>query len=55
MKNKRIRITLAAIVAAMFASAFAACNIYEKEELEIRQCPQVQDTITTPGWDDMGR
>lgn len=51
MKNRRIRIALAAIVAALFASAFAACNVYEKGELEIRRCPQVQDTIIMPGWD----
>lgn len=51
MKNKRIRIALVAIVAALFASAFAACNVYEKEELEIRRCPQVQDTVIMPGWD----
>lgn len=55
MKNKSIRIALTAFIAALFASAFAACNVYEKEGLEIRRCPQVQDTITTPGWDDMGR
>lgn len=53
MKNKRIRIALVAIIAALFASAFAACNVYEHEELEIRRCPQVRDTIITPGWDDM--
>ena len=52
MKNKRIRITLVAIVAALFASAFAACNVYEKEEIEIRRCPQVQDTVIMPGWDE---
>lgn len=51
MKNRRIRIALAAIVAALFASAFVACNVYEKEELEIRRCPQVRDTIIMPGWD----
>ena len=51
MKNKRIRITLAAIVAALFASAFAACNVYEKEDVEIRLCPQMRDTIIMPGWD----
>ena len=50
MKNRRIKIALAAIVIALFASAFSACNIYEKEELEIRHCPQVRDTISIPGW-----
>ena len=51
MKNKRITVALVAIVAALFASAFAACNVYEHEELEIRRCPQVRDTIVMPGWD----
>ncbi len=51
MKNKRIKIALAAIVAALFASAFAACNIYEKKDVEIRRCPQVRDTIVLPRWD----
>ena len=52
MKSKKIRIALVAIVIALFASAFAACNVYEHEELEIRRCPQVQDTVITPGWDE---
>lgn len=52
MKNKRIRIALVVIIAALFASAFAACNVYEKEELEIRRCPQVQDTVIMPGWEE---
>ena len=55
MKKRIIKIGAAAAIAVLFASAFAACNLYEHEELEIRRCPQVQDTITTPGWDDMGR
>lgn len=52
MKNKRITVVLVAIVIALFASAFAACNVYEHEEIEIRRCPQVQDTIIMPGWDE---
>ncbi len=52
MTNKRIRVALVAIVAALFASAFAACNVYEHEELEIRRCPQVQDTVIMPGWEE---
>ena len=51
MKNKKITIALAAIVAALFASAFAACNV-EHEELEIRRCPQIQDTVIMPGWEE---
>ena len=53
MKNKKKRIALAAIVAALFASAFAAFNLYEHEEIEIRRCPQIQDTVIMPGWDEM--
>ena len=52
MKNKKLTIALAAIVAALFASAFAACNVYEHEELEIRRCPQIQDTVIMPGWEE---
>lgn len=53
MKNKRITVALVAIVAALFASAFAACNVYVHEEIEIRRCPQIQDTVSIPGWEDM--
>ena len=52
MKNKRIKIALVVIIAALFASAFAACNVYEKEEVEILRCPQVQDTIIIPEWNE---
>ena len=51
LKNKRITVALVAIVVALFASAFAACDVYEKEELEIRWCPQIRDTVIMPGWD----
>ncbi len=53
MKKRIIKIGAAAAIAVLFASAFAACNLYEKEDLEIRRCPQVQDTIIIPGWDGM--
>lgn len=52
MKKRIIRIGTAAAIAVLFASAFAACNLYEKEEIEIRRCPQVQDTVIMPGWDE---
>lgn len=52
MKKRIIRIGAAAAIAALFASAFAACNVYEHEELEIRRCPQIQDTVIMPGWDE---
>lgn len=52
MKNKRITIAIMAIVVTLFASAFTACNVYEHEELEIRRCPQIRDTVEIPGWDE---
>lgn len=52
MKERKIRISAAAAIAALFASAFAACNLYEHEEIEIRRCPQVQDTVIMPEWDE---
>ena len=53
MKNKRIRIALTAVIAAIFAYAFVGCDVHTTEELEIRRCPQVQDTIIIPEWDGM--
>lgn len=55
MKERIIRIGAAAAIAALFASAFAACNVYVHEEIEIRRCPQVQDTVIMPEWDDVKR
>lgn len=52
MKERIIRIGAAAAIAALFASALAACNVYEHEEIEIRRCPQIQDTVSIPGWED---
>lgn len=34
------------------ASLFVSCNVYEKEEIEIIRCPEIEtDTIEIPGWD----
>ena len=36
----------------LIASLFTGCNIYTDEEIEIIRCPQIQDTIQIPGWDE---
>lgn len=51
MKNKRIKIGAATLIAALFTTAFTACNLYEHEELEIRRCPQVRDTVQLSEWE----
>ena len=36
----------------LLASLFVSCNVYEKEEIEIIRCPEIEtDTIEIPGWD----
>ena len=46
---------LAMIGVLVIAVWLTGCNVYEHEEVEIRRCPQVQDTILLPGWDHMER
>lgn len=42
---------LAAIWGILMASLFVSCNVYEKEEIEIIRCPEIEtDTIEIPGW-----
>lgn len=41
----------AVLVALLFATAFAGCNVYEHEDVEIIRCPQIQDTVQIPGWE----
>ncbi len=53
MKNKRTRIALTAVIAAIFAYAFVGCDVHTTEELEIRRCPQIRDTVLLPGWEIM--
>ena len=43
---------LAMIGVLAIAVWLTGCNVYEYEEVEVRRCPQVQDTILLPGWDD---
>ncbi|MCD7794129.1 MAG: hypothetical protein LUH46_04570 [Alistipes sp.] len=42
---------LAGIWGILIATLLVGCNIYEKEEIEIIRCPQIQDTIQVPDWD----
>ena len=43
---------LAMIGVLAIAVWLTGCNVYEHEEVEVRRCPQVLDTILLPGWDD---
>lgn len=52
MKMTIIYCMIAAIAGLLTASMFVGCHVYEHEEIEIRRCPQVQDTIILPGWDE---
>lgn len=31
---------------------FTSCTIYEREQVELIRCPQVQDSINIPDWED---
>lgn len=39
-------------VAMLAASAIVGCNVYEKMDIEQIRCPQMQDTIYLPDWDE---
>ena len=56
MKQKRIKCAiicclLVAIWGILAASLFIGCNVYEHEEMEIIRCPQIQDTVQIPDWE----
>lgn len=56
MKKQKIKSTilyciLAGIWGILIATLFIGCNVYEKEDIEIIRCPQVQDTIQIPDWE----
>lgn len=57
MNKRKIKMAIAYSIVAMIAglltaSMFVGCNVYEHEEIEIRRCPQLRDTITVPEWDE---
>lgn len=45
------KLLLAVLVVLLFVSAFSACNVYTDEEVEIIRCPQIQDTVQIPDWE----
>jgi len=60
MNKRKIKMAIiyciiTAITGLLTVSMFVGCNVYEHEEIEIRRCPQVRDTIILPGWDEMER
>lgn len=46
------KLLVTAVVIILFASAFCGCNLYSHEEVEVIRCPQVQDSIHIPDWND---
>lgn len=38
----------------LLMSLFVGCNVYEHEEAEIIRCPQIQDTVQIPDWNEQG-
>lgn len=53
MKNKKVKASVSMLFVLLFSSAFVCCSISEREDIEIRRCPQVQDSIIMPGWDEI--
>lgn len=47
------KLLFAVLVALLFATAFAGCNVYEHEEVEFIRCPAIGvDTVYLPDWDE---
>lgn len=42
---------LAMLGGILVASLFVGCHVYTDEEVEIIRCPQVQDTVQIPDWE----
>ena len=38
----------------LLMSLLVGCNVYKHEEVEIIRCPQIQDTVQIPDWDERG-
>lgn len=43
---------LAILGGVLVASLFVGCHVYTDEEAEIIRCPQVQDTVHIPDWEE---
>lgn len=42
---------LAILGGVLIVSLFVGCHVYTDEEVEIIRCPQVQDTVQIPDWE----
>lgn len=56
MKHKKIASVifyclLAILGGILIVSLFVGCHVYTDEEVEIIRCPQVQDTVQIPDWE----
>ncbi|MBS5525818.1 MAG: hypothetical protein KHX48_09570 [Alistipes sp.] len=43
---------LAILGGVLIVSLFVGCHVYTDEEVEIIRCPQVQDTVHIPDWEE---
>lgn len=56
MKRKKIAsiifyCLLAILGGILIVSLFVGCHVYTDEEVEIIRCPQIQDTVQIPDWE----
>lgn len=51
MKNKKVKASVSMLFVLLFSSALICCSISEREDIEIRRCPQIRDTVEIPEWD----
>lgn len=42
---------LAILGGVLIVSLFVGCHVYTDEEVKIIRCPQVQDTVQIPDWE----
>lgn len=43
---------LAILGGILIVSLFVGCHVYTDEEVEMIRCPQVQDTVQIPDWEE---
>lgn len=56
MKHKKIASVifyylLAILGGVLIVSLFVGCHVYTDEEVEMIRCPQIQDTVQIPDWE----
>ncbi len=42
---------LAILGGVLIVSLFVGCHVYTDEEVEMIRCPQIQDTVQIPDWE----